>query len=83
MLQGGGIGWYLYDLFPGSVRAAYLNFFPFSPPTPEQVAADNQTLTPFEQFGVQRTANWTATGRGYFIEQTTRVSISGSFLYLS
>ena len=72
-MQGGEIAWHAYDQFPNTVRAAYLNLFPFLPPTPEQIADDNQTLTPFEQFVVERTANWTATGMAYFNEQTTKV----------
>ena len=72
-MQGGEISWHMYDQFPSAVRAAYLNLFPFLPPTPEQIAADNQTLNPFEQFVVERTANWTATGMAFFDEQTTKV----------
>ncbi|KZW03697.1 alpha/beta-hydrolase [Exidia glandulosa HHB12029] len=77
---GGGIAWHTYDLYP-TVRAAYLNFFPTRPTTPEQVIADNQTLTPFEQYGVERTANWTATGNGYFVEQGTKPNTIGLALF--
>ncbi|EJD48566.1 alpha/beta-hydrolase [Auricularia subglabra TFB-10046 SS5] len=74
---GGGIAWHEYDLFPQTVRAAYLNFFPWSPPDSAQVSKDNQTLSEFELFGLKRSEEWTATGSAYFYEQTTKPNTIG------
>ncbi|KZW04453.1 alpha/beta-hydrolase [Exidia glandulosa HHB12029] len=73
---GGNVAYATFDLNL-SARAAYLNFFPFLPPLPAQVAADNQTLTDFERFGNERSAEWWDTGRGYHIEHTTRPNTIG------
>jgi hypothetical protein len=49
--------------------------------TASQLAAQNITLSPYDQEGVERYANWTATGLGYFEEQRTRPNTIGMALY--
>jgi pimeloyl-ACP methyl ester carboxylesterase len=70
---GSGVAYSLYDNFNTSVRATHLTFAPFFPETPEQLAAQNITLSPLEQIEEAESMNWNAVGNGYFVEQTTKV----------
>jgi pimeloyl-ACP methyl ester carboxylesterase len=72
---GSDIGYSMYDRFNTTVRAIHLNFLPFGPPTPEQIAARNITLTPGEAFAEQRGVDWATAGTGYFTEQVTKVCL--------
>ncbi|KAI0409267.1 Alpha/Beta hydrolase protein [Xylaria palmicola] len=78
---GSDIGYSMYDQFNASVRAIHLNFLPFSPPTPAEIAARNLTLSPAEAVVEQRNADWEAGGNAYFIEQTTKPNTIGLALY--
>jgi pimeloyl-ACP methyl ester carboxylesterase len=70
---GSDIGYSMYDQFNTTVRALHLNFLPFGPPTPTDIAARNITLSAGELVSEQRNVDWEAAGNGYFVEQTTKV----------
>ncbi|KAK1749663.1 Alpha/Beta hydrolase protein [Echria macrotheca] len=79
---GSDIAYSLYNSFNKTVRAGHFAFIPFYPLTPDQLAAENITLsTPLEQFEAQRFVGWSTTGNGYFIEQTTKPNTIGLALY--
>ncbi|KAJ6573954.1 Alpha/Beta hydrolase protein [Mycena vulgaris] len=78
---GGAIGYYSYSSFNASVRAAHLNLLPFAPPTPEEIAANNITLSDIGKVTVQRSADWQARGMGYFVEQAFKPNTIGLALY--
>ena len=65
----------LYDAFNTTARAAHFVFMPFYPIDPSVIEARNITLTPLEQFELQRSVQWGLTGNGYFIMHTTKVSL--------
>lgn len=73
---GSGVAYSLYDNFNASVHALHLNFLPFFPLSPAQLESENITLTPEEEFQEQRGQDWSNSGNGYFVEQTTRVRTS-------
>ncbi|KAH7310608.1 Alpha/Beta hydrolase protein [Stachybotrys elegans] len=74
---GSGVGYSMYEQFNSTVRALHAPFLPFFPLTEEQLEAANVTLSPMEQFQVQRGDDWYATGNGYFIEQSTKPNTIG------
>ncbi|KAK4912387.1 hypothetical protein LTR66_017290 [Elasticomyces elasticus] len=78
---GGGVAYTLYDQFNTTVRAAHLAFLPFYPPTREQLAAENITLSPLEEFEEANTIEWNNSGLGYFVEQNTKPNTVGLALY--
>ncbi|KAJ2976284.1 hypothetical protein NUW58_g8126 [Xylaria curta] len=78
---GAGIGYFMYNQFNTTARAAHLNFLPFGPPTLEDIAAKNITLSPGEAVTAQRSADWAKAGNGYFVEQTTKPNTIGLSLY--
>ncbi|KAF2730317.1 alpha/beta-hydrolase [Polyplosphaeria fusca] len=78
---GSGVAYSLYDNFNASVRATHLAFAPFHPATPEQLAAQNISLSPTEQFEESEAMNWNSAGSGYFYEQTTKPNTIGLALY--
>ncbi|KAI0115656.1 alpha/beta-hydrolase [Nemania sp. FL0031] len=78
---GADVGYSMYDQFNATVRALHLNFLPFGPPTPADIAAKNITLSPGEAFTEQRVVDWENSGNGYFIEQTTKPNDIGLALY--
>lgn len=67
------MGYSLYSGFNTTVRAAHFVFLPFLPPTPEQIAEDNITLSAIQKVTEQKTVDWTTTQFGYFIEQVNKV----------
>lgn len=73
---GSGVAYELYKTYNSTVRAAHLNFIPFYPLNFEQLEAANITLRPEEVAPEQLAIDWTSSGNGYFIEQTTRVRTS-------
>lgn len=77
-MQGSAVAYSLYANFPSSVRVLHLNFLPFYPPTPQEVADANITLNDFGKFATERAADWNTTGSGYFAEQATKVSTKES-----
>ncbi|KAJ7931181.1 Alpha/Beta hydrolase protein [Mycena leptocephala] len=70
---GSAVGYSLYSGFNTTVRAAHFVFLPFLPPTPEQIAEDNITLSAIQKVTEQKTVDWTTTQFGYFIEQVNKV----------
>lgn len=70
---GAAIAYSLYSQFNTTVRALALDFLPFQPYTPAQLAAENITLSPLEEFEQAEATEWENSGEGYFIEQTTKV----------
>jgi pimeloyl-ACP methyl ester carboxylesterase len=70
---GAGVAYSLYGQFNMTVRAAHLAFLPFSPLSSEQLAAENITLSPLEEYEQANAEEWTRSGEGYFVEQTTKV----------
>ncbi|KAJ5753576.1 alpha/beta-hydrolase [Penicillium nucicola] len=78
---GSGVAYALYDGFNATVRAAHLAFLPFFPPTQEELTAENITLTPLGEFEEANTVEWSNTGTGYFVEQTTKPTTIGLALY--
>ncbi|KAI0538354.1 Alpha/Beta hydrolase protein [Xylaria digitata] len=78
---GSDIGYSMYDQFNTTVRALHLNFLPFGPPTPGDIAARNITLSPGEAVAEQRGVDWETAGNGYFIEQATKPNTIGLALY--
>ncbi|KAJ7451175.1 Alpha/Beta hydrolase protein [Mycena latifolia] len=78
---GSHIGYVLYSSFNSSVRAAEFKFIPFTSPTPEELAAQNITLSDIAKVTVQRNADFRARGTGYFIEQGFKPNTIGLALY--
>lgn len=74
---GAGIAYSMYDQFNSTVRAVSLDFLPFHPYTSDQLAAENITLSPLEEFEQAAATEWNNSGEGYFIEQTTKVCTMG------
>lgn len=71
---GAGPAYSLYDNFNSSTRAAHFAFLPFFPLSPDQLAAQNISLSSkLEQSEEQNFVNWAATGNAYFAEQATKV----------
>ncbi|KAJ8129684.1 hypothetical protein O1611_g3946 [Lasiodiplodia mahajangana] len=78
---GSTVGYSMYDQFNTTVRALHLNFLPFLPPSPADIAARNITVSPGEAVTERRSADWASAGNGYFIEQTTKPNDIGLALY--
>ncbi|TRX98522.1 hypothetical protein FHL15_000596 [Xylaria flabelliformis] len=78
---GSSVGYSMYEQFNTTVRATHLNFLPFAPPTPADIAAKNITLSPGEVVAEKRGNDWATAGNGYFSEQTTKPNDIGLALY--
>lgn len=72
---GSGVSYSLYASFNTSVRAGHFSFLPFYPLNSTQLAAENISLSSLEEFEMLRLQNWSTTGNGYFLEQSTEVSL--------
>jgi pimeloyl-ACP methyl ester carboxylesterase len=70
---GSEVGFNMYAGFNATARALHLNFLPFATPTAEDLAARNISLSAGEKVTAQRSADWTSSGMGYFLEQSTKV----------
>lgn len=70
---GAGPAYSLYDNYNSSTRAAHFAFLPFFPLTPDQLVAENITLSKLEQSEEQNFVTWSTTGNAYFSEQATKV----------
>jgi hypothetical protein len=84
--QGAAVGFKLYSSFNTTVRAAHFVFIPFVPPSSQEIAGNNITLSDAQKVAEQRYIELTTIGMGYFIEQTTKVwrdipSISLGYLH--
>ncbi|KAJ6507175.1 epoxide hydrolase 1 [Mycena vitilis] len=67
--------------FNTTVRAAQFVFVPFFPPSAQDIIQNNITLSPIQEVTEQRLTAWTASGSGYFIEQTGKPYDIGLALY--
>ncbi|KAK4641407.1 hypothetical protein QC761_502150 [Podospora bellae-mahoneyi] len=79
--HGVAISFTLYDEFNTTARAAHLVFMFFHPTTPEEISARNISLSPLEQFELQRSVEWGVNGMGYFVMQTTKPNTVGLALH--
>ncbi|KAJ7872036.1 Alpha/Beta hydrolase protein [Mycena leptocephala] len=68
-------------VFQHNVRAVHQVFLPFLPPSPEEIAANNITLSDIQKVAEQQTIEWGTTGHGYFLEQSTKPNDIGLALY--
>lgn len=71
--QGCDVGYRLYESFNATVRAAHFAFLPFQPPTPQEIADQNITLSDIGKVTLQRSVDWVTTDQGYFQEQALKV----------
>ena len=71
---GNNVAYSLYNNFNKTVRAVHLLGVPFAPLSPAAMAEQNITLTPEEQIQEDLTLELIATGLGYSVEQSTKVS---------
>ncbi|KAH7413866.1 Alpha/Beta hydrolase protein [Phaeosphaeria sp. MPI-PUGE-AT-0046c] len=78
---GSAVAWSLYDRFSIHVRASHFAFLPFMPMRSANLAALNITLDALETFEVARNEEWSTTGNGYFLEQSTEPNTIGLALY--
>ncbi|KAJ6471916.1 Alpha/Beta hydrolase protein [Mycena sanguinolenta] len=78
---GSAVAYSLYSSFNETVRAAHFVFLPFSPPTAEEIAENNITLSALQEVTEQRVAAFYASGEGYLIEQSTKPNDIGLALY--
>ncbi|KAJ6601056.1 Alpha/Beta hydrolase protein [Mycena vulgaris] len=75
------VGYSLYSFFNTTVRAAHFVFLPFFPPTAQDIAENNITLTDVQKVTEQRTIDWSTTGNGYRVEQANKPNDIGLALY--
>jgi pimeloyl-ACP methyl ester carboxylesterase len=70
---GAFIGWSMYNSYPKSVRATHMALFPELPLLPDQLEADNITLSKDDLFSEQLWVDNAAGGSAYAIQQRTKV----------
>lgn len=70
---GAFIAYSMYDNFNTTNRAVHLLGVPFVPFGPADIAARNITLSPDEEFRNNYFLQFSATGNGYYSEQSTKV----------
>lgn len=75
------VGYSLYSKFAAAVAAAQFVFIPFIPPSPEQMAAENVTLTAEQDETVARFNAAGTTGLGFRDMQTYKPNDVGLALY--
>ncbi|KAJ7795701.1 Alpha/Beta hydrolase protein [Mycena olivaceomarginata] len=78
---GSHIGYHMYESFNTTVRAAHFVFLPFRPPSPQEIADKNITLSDVQKIALQRTVDWRTTGQSYLQEQTFKPNDIGLALY--
>ncbi|KAJ7840011.1 Alpha/Beta hydrolase protein [Mycena leptocephala] len=78
---GSAVAYSLYGSFNTTVRAAHLVFLPFFPPSAQDIAENNITLSDSQKVTEQRNIEWNTTGNGYFLEQSTKPNDIGLALY--
>ncbi|KAJ7883255.1 Alpha/Beta hydrolase protein [Mycena leptocephala] len=78
---GSAVAYSLYGSFNTTVRAVHLVFLPVLPPSPEEIAANNITLSDIQKVAEQSTIEWGTTGNGYLLEQSTKPNDIGLALY--
>ncbi|KAJ7467178.1 Alpha/Beta hydrolase protein [Mycena latifolia] len=78
---GCAVGYSLYSFFNTTVRAAQFVFIPFFPPSAQEIAENNITLSDEQKVTEQRSTEWFTTGLAYFQEQTNKPNDIGLALY--
>ncbi|KAJ7857088.1 Alpha/Beta hydrolase protein [Mycena olivaceomarginata] len=78
---GSVVAYSLYSSFNTTVRAAHFVFLPFLPPSAEDIAANNITLSDIQKVTEHRFIEFNAIGNGYLIEQSTKPNDIGLALY--
>ncbi|KAJ7369067.1 Alpha/Beta hydrolase protein [Mycena albidolilacea] len=78
---GSVIGYSLYSSFNTTVRAAHFVMIPFLPPSGEQLAADNITLSDDQNVALERSIDWLTLNGGYNTEQSTKPNDIGLAMY--
>ncbi|KAJ6508076.1 Alpha/Beta hydrolase protein [Mycena vulgaris] len=78
---GSSVAYSLYSSFNTTVRATHFVIIPFSPPSAQEIADNNITLSDLQKVTEQRTIAWTTIQFGYFIEQTNKPNDIGLALY--
>ncbi|KAJ7795688.1 Alpha/Beta hydrolase protein [Mycena olivaceomarginata] len=81
MTDGSDIGYYMYESFNTTVCTAHFVFLPFQPPSPQEIADKNITLSDVQKIALQRTVDWLTTDQGYFQDQTFKPNDIGLALY--
>lgn len=71
---GAFIGWSLYNSYPKSVRATHMALSPELPLQPEQLEADNITLSKEDTFSERLWVDNSVGGSAYAVQQRTKVS---------
>ncbi|KAJ6629756.1 Alpha/Beta hydrolase protein [Mycena sp. CBHHK59/15] len=78
---GSAVGYSLYSFFSATVLADHFVFLHIFPPSAQEIAARNITLTAQQNVTEQRYIEFTTSGMGYFMEQTNRPNDIGLALY--
>ncbi|KAJ7933783.1 Alpha/Beta hydrolase protein [Mycena leptocephala] len=78
---GSAVAYTLYGSFNTTVRAAHFVFLPFFPPSAQEIAENNITLSDIQNVTEQRNIEWNTDGTGYFVEQSTKPNDIGLALY--
>ncbi|OPB45855.1 hypothetical protein A0O28_0094220 [Trichoderma guizhouense] len=78
---GAFIGWSLYNSYPKSVRATHMALFPELPLQPEQLEAENITLSKEDAFSEQLWVDNSVGGSAYAVQQRTKPNTIGLALY--
>ncbi|KAJ7505852.1 Alpha/Beta hydrolase protein [Mycena galericulata] len=78
---GSGVAYALYSGYNTSVRAGHFVFLPFLPPSAQEIAVKNITLSAVEKVTEQRGTDWITNGMSYFTEQTEKPNDIGLALY--
>ncbi|KAJ7151956.1 Alpha/Beta hydrolase protein [Mycena filopes] len=78
---GSAVAYSLYSSFNQTVRAGHFVWVNFVPPTPEDLADKNITLSPAQNVTERRSTDWKTIGQGYLEEQATKPNDVGLALY--
>ncbi|KAF8188763.1 Alpha/Beta hydrolase protein [Mycena galopus ATCC 62051] len=69
---GSVVAYSLYSSFNATVRAGHFVFLPIFPPSAQEIAATNITLSAMENVTEQRYTDYSTSGMSYFKEQSTK-----------
>ncbi|KAJ7451855.1 Alpha/Beta hydrolase protein [Mycena galericulata] len=78
---GSVVGYALYSGYNTSVRAGHFVSVPFSPPSAQEIAANNITLSAVQKVTEQRGIDFITNGMSYLTEQTEKPNDIGLALY--
>ncbi|KAJ6508056.1 Alpha/Beta hydrolase protein [Mycena vulgaris] len=78
---GSAVAYSLYSSFNTTVRTTHFVFIPFIPPSAQEIADNNITLSDAQQVAEQRGTEWSTIGNSYFNEQTNKPNDIGLALY--